>query len=492
MKIVIVAPKCINIYRQRMIVNLDSLMGDKHEIEVIQPQKNLYAKLQAMSPRILFLICGGREHGEIQELFKGKDVVIVSDTYKDVGVFINDDPEQVLPLLAGAIDQGKDFSEVPGITYRHKTRPAKKWDVNTVKPTTANSSFITFSTHGCKGQCSFCAIGRRQGSLRYRNIPDIICEVKQFQEISGYVNFFRFGDPSFDSNFKARMKEILKAIIRELPGHTYEANFRPDFHKMADAELMELLFKSGCTSAFIGVESANTADLDLFNKKTTVEDAERTIELFRSIDACVRIGFINIAPTTTLQGLGANLLFLQRHRLATFDTLTRKLDLFPGLPINQRLLKDGLLWGSQGYDFRDPIIKALLTVLNDIKGRLNKKAVELYSDINLKEVKRFKRSATLNEDTGALEIIAKYEPVINDLANRVSDHMCKWFLTLLEMINERKPTPDIMAASDSFINDELMAATIKAFRGLEKELSKELTEYYGDETWVLVQTCEKE
>jgi anaerobic magnesium-protoporphyrin IX monomethyl ester cyclase len=478
MKILFIGGKCVNIYRQRMIINLRYLMYEKHEIYFIQPSKNMYKKIQEIDPKILFMSDSGREHGEILLLYKGKDVVTVSDVHKDVDVYIEDEPEVVLPLLAEAIEQGKDFSEVPGITYRHKTKPAKKWNVNSVKPIMENHNFLTFSTRGCKGRCSFCIEGKLYGSLRYRNIPDVIDEIKSFSQLPGFKNDFCFADPSFDSNTPERMKKILKAIIKEIPCHTYDANFRPDFHKMADKELMELLLRSGLAKAFIGVESVNAADLELYNKGTTKEDAQNTIDLLKSTDCYVDIGFINLNPISTFESLRENVAFLRKNHLGSYQMITKKLDLHDGTPIKNKLLNDGLLWGSSYYDFRDKKVKALASVLVSIDNKLNKKAVELYSNMTLREVKRQKKLAAASGDNEAFAIVMKYEPTIENLINNESNAICSWFSNLIDMVDQCLPINEIMNMSGRFMNDEYLKIVIKHFKSLEKMMMDELAKLY--------------
>jgi hypothetical protein len=476
MKIVFVVDSCFNIYRKRMYYNLVSLLGDRHDLQYIKPQKNLISKLKAMQPDILYLIVGGREHYEIIETFKGK-AVTVADSYDGCDITINDEPEQVFPALVEALESGKDLSTVKGITYKQTTDKADKWDISTTKPISRNDSFLTFSTRGCKGQCSFCNVSRRDGSLRYRDIPEMIAEVKSFADIEGFSGHFRFADPSFDSNTPERMKEIARAIIRDLPEHTYEANFRPDFHQIADDELMNLLIESGLTTAFVGVESGNEEDLQLYNKGTTVSDAEKTIELFRRYDCFVSSGFINFNPFSTLEKLRENLDFLERNRIATYDNLKSRLTLSRGLPIKQTIIDEGLLY-SQTYDVRNSMVKALMMILNDIERKLNSKAIELYSWLSVKEAKIKKRIAVFNDDAEAYAIADKYEKLIESVIMLESDLMAEWFRNILDMMDKGKPLTEIMAMSNRYINDEKLKVTIKYFKALESGMIRELNDLY--------------
>lgn len=473
MKIVFVLGKCFNIYDRRTLLNIRSLIGDRHEIEEIQPQKNLYKKLQEMKPDILYLMIGGREHKEIIEIFRGKGATTVSDTNGECDITINDEPEQVFPVLVEALENGKDLSTVNGITYKHKTGKAERWDVSNIKPPGGNAFPLTFTTRGCKGQCSFCNIRLTQGPLRFRDIAEMIEEVKSFSDIADFNHHFRFADPSFDSNTPERMKEIARAIIKDLPGHTFEANFRPDFHETADDELMNLLVQSGLTEVFIGVESGNEADLQLYNKGTTVSDAEKTIELFRRYDCFVKIGFIGFNPWSTIERLRDNLAFLERNRLGNFGYLTRILTVSPGLPIMQTVIDEGLLY-EHSYDVGNKMVKALMMILNDIKNKLNAKALELYTDLSTNEAKRQKRLAIRRNDETDYAIAEKYEKLMQSVLMFESDLLAEWFRNILDMMDKGKPLTEIMAMSTKYLNDEKLKVTIKYFLSLEKAMKDEL------------------
>jgi hypothetical protein len=459
------------------MLNICSLIGDQHEVEEISPEKNLYQKLQEMKPNILYMIGEDREHREILEIFRGKNVMTVSDSHEDCGIYINDEPEQVFPLLVKAIESGQDLSAVKGITYRHKTEKAERWDISKSKPTDKNTSFLTYSTRGCKGNCSFCNIKLTQGSLRVREISEVIEEIKSFTAIEGFNNHFRFADPSFDSNSPKRMKEIARAIIKELPGHTYGANFRPDFHTIADVELMTLLYESGLISAFVGAETGNEEDLQLYNKGTTVFDAEKTIELFRRYDCAVECGFIMFNPFSTTERLRKNVAFLSRNRLATFDHLNQILTTTPDLPIMQKIIAEGLLY-AHSYDVRDKMVKALMLILRDIKNELNKKAIEIYSCLSTKEAKRQKRIATCNNDRQAFGIAEKYEMLMESVIMLESDSMVEWFNNILDMTDKGRPLTEIITRSNNYLNDEKLKVTIKYFTTLEGQMRAELQQLW--------------
>jgi anaerobic magnesium-protoporphyrin IX monomethyl ester cyclase len=476
MKIVFVVDKCFNIYRTRTFYNMVSMIGDRHDLQYIKPQKNLITKLKAMEPDILYMLIGGREHYEILAVFKDK-AITVSNHDNGCDININDEPEQVLPALVEALENGKDLSTVRGIKYKHETEPADKWDMSGLKPTSRNDLFLTYTTRGCKGKCSFCCVSLEQGALRFRDIADMITEVKSFADIKGFKNHFQFADPSFDSNSPERMKKIAKAVIRDLPGHTYEANFRPDFHKIADEELMNLLFDSGLVGAFVGAETGNEDDLKLYNKGTTFSDAVKTIELLRRNDCSVRCGFIMFNPFSTFERLRKNLGFLEKNFLATFDSVKSSIVLSPGLPIKQAIISEGIAYGEP-YEVLDVITKALMMILGDIQEKLNAKAIEIHSSLDTRVAKIQKRIALRNDDEEAYNIADKYDKLMESIVIYESNLITEWFKDMLDMMDKARPLTEIMAMSNRYLNDDKLKVTIKYFKALESGMFQVLDELY--------------
>lgn len=440
-----------------------------HEVELIGGKRKLIKSLEGKTPDIVYAYCLPYELTEITELFKDKRCLIVSHNRKEADIFIHGEAEQVFPVLVEAMDQGNDFSQVPGITYRMTTDKAKRWEGIDTLPATANYKGLALSTRGCKGQCSFCNLHLTQGNLRYRDISKVIEEVK------GMGRHYRFADCSFDSNTPERLKELLFLLTANFRGRTFEANFRPDFHKMVDNELIDDLYYSGCVSAFIGVEAANEEDLELYNKKCTPEDIEKTLNIFDINDTEISIGFINIGPFSTIDRLRKNLEFLKRHHFATPCNLIKKLEVIDGTPIKQVVKDAGLLLpDGKGYIFKDEKIEHLAAFLKMFEEGLHKNALATYNDMSLRQIKRYKRQAVLFNDEERVRTIAEYEPKQIDIINQASDRMAAWFGNLLDMI-EKKGEPEILVGmSDSYLNNAYLKEINRQFSKLQKELTAEL------------------
>jgi len=472
LNILFINGKTPTLYEERAIINLTAMLESKHDIEVINDSKKLLTLLKDKSPDIIFMNIGGVKHNEIIRLFKDRNVVSVAYKQSAVDVCINDEVESVFPLLVKAIEQGKDFSEVPGITFKRTTKKAAKWDINSIKPTLKNNGFLTFSSRGCKGKCSFCHLQEKQGPLRFRDTASVIAEIKTFSK-EGFNHHYQFADPSFDSNPPKRMKTLLKAIINEAPFQTYGANFRPDFHKMADKELINLLYDSGNCGAFIGVEAANEEDIKLYNKQSTIEDADKTIAIFEMNDTAVNIGFINLNPFSTFEGLRQNLEFLKRHHKATFRYLTRKL-FIKEAPILKNIEEAGLLLPESTYKYQDEKVSRLVGVLGIIEEELHQNALALYNTMSMDGVKRIKAFARLCGKEDKFMRTQSYEQRITNLLNNESDRMAEWFGLLLDHIEKETPPKELISIIYPYFNKEHIRKIISDFARIDREMRSEI------------------
>ena len=124
---------------------------------------------------------------------------------------------------------------------------------------------------GCMNKCEFCVINSFWGGkYSARRIEDAVNEIRSLK--SRYVLFL---DPSPTSN-RAYAKEFYKALI---PLKIKWAGLcTTDIYE--DAELFELMIKSGCIGILMGFETFSEDSLKESHKKNTVEKYKAVVEKF--------------------------------------------------------------------------------------------------------------------------------------------------------------------------------------------------------------------
>ncbi len=134
------------------------------------------------------------------------------------------------------------------------------------------NSMPVMTSWGCPFACNFCSVTAMFGrKYRFRSPENVMAELRarRPQRI-----FF------YDDNLaadKKRLKRLLTMMIDEGLVVPWQAQMRTDVVK--DAELLDLMRRSGCERIALGLESLDQKTLDGFEKSQTVEDIERAIAL---------------------------------------------------------------------------------------------------------------------------------------------------------------------------------------------------------------------
>lgn len=169
----------------------------------------------------------------------------------------------------------------------------------------------------CTGNCSFCT--ERHGKVHYKDISQIIEEIKHVHINYGVNKIFFSDDNIFDPNDE-RGKKHVRELCLELLKLKDEFNFKMVYQCYIkaislrdipeDNELLRLMKKVGFVEVFVGVESACQEDLNLYNKHTTVKDNYTIIKMLKRHGLFPILGFIAFNPYTTLNKMRENFEFL--------------------------------------------------------------------------------------------------------------------------------------------------------------------------------------
>ncbi len=194
--------------------------------------------------------------------------------------------EQLMLELLEVLRDGRDPATVAGLSFRRDGAPVH----NDLRPPAPDldalplpdldlivgheklNSMPVMTSWGCPFACNFCSVtamfGRR---YRFRSPENVMEELraKRPRRI-----FF------YDDNLAAdrkRLKRLLTMMIDEGIVVPWQAQMRTDAVK--DAELLDLMRRSGCERIALGLESLDQETLDDFEKSQTVADIERALEL---------------------------------------------------------------------------------------------------------------------------------------------------------------------------------------------------------------------
>ncbi|HEX9061692.1 MAG TPA: radical SAM protein [Clostridia bacterium] len=135
------------------------------------------------------------------------------------------------------------------------------------------------ASRGCPHNCEFCSVSKLFGSkYRYKKVEQVVQEIEAVKKVWDRPYIY-FTDDNITVN-KKYTKELLNALIPlKIRWQGYS-----DIGIAEDDELLELLYKSGCTSLLFGLESLSTANLDSI-EKWKAKQSEKYVQSVRKIQS---------------------------------------------------------------------------------------------------------------------------------------------------------------------------------------------------------------
>lgn len=298
--------------------------------------------------------------------------------------------EAALLDLARRLDEGKDWNLLDGLVARdgdsvrfNAPRKAPRLDDipfpsrDLLPEVTRRGGVVGIvGSRGCFASCSFCCIDAFNEAAalpkwRGRSPENIIREIQALRE-QWDVRLVSF----YDSNFigpgeagKRRAYEIGERIKEEGGGVRFAVSTRPD---QIDEELFRALKAAGLVEVFIGIESMSQKSLDLYRKRTTVQQNRNALEILEKLEIRYRPGFILYEPHLTLEQIRENIEYLHvliNSRFCEKYHFFKGLRPYRGSPMEKMLSEDGTLFRNgwrNGYRWRDPAVERFIRLTGSI------------------------------------------------------------------------------------------------------------------------------
>jgi anaerobic magnesium-protoporphyrin IX monomethyl ester cyclase len=368
-----------------------------------------------------------------------------------------------LELVTCLTEERSDYNQIKGLVYRN----AGKIIENEARELIENLDDLPFmsrdlliennlrvamlsTSRGCSKSCFFCCShnfwkNNNKYQWRGRSPQHIVDEIEYlYREFD--IKQFWFADPSFeDPGFNAeRMEAIAQEIIRRQLKITYYVYIRASFYRHATLELIDILVKSGLCSVLVGIESANTHDLkEIYGKSASVEDNRAVLEFFKKCNISVEIGFINLNPYSSFEGLHENARFLRESGHAGFFFLyANSLRIYKGSAIYAKMERDGMLRRKSidddyGYVFVNPKIAKLSNFLADFLEDLTNHSIVHKIFVVTRQhparMARFKRHFEVENKPVLDRLIKEHEQNLGFIFNDLEGRAIEWFDKILNL-----------------------------------------------------------
>lgn len=284
-----------------------------------------------------------------------------------IDVIARGEGEPLLLELAEAVEDGRSFEGVRGITYREGERivstPKRELikDLDSLPSPYVQGVFemdkypiaTMLSSRGCYHSCAFCYTPRAFGGrIRLHSREYVLRDVEI--ACNEGVAMLWFADPCFTASRK-HAAGILEGILRENYGVPIWCETRVDD---VDRELLTLMGKAGVEWVFFGLESGNQETLDALHKGITLRQVKDAVRAAKEAGIKVELSIIIGLPGETREKALRTIRFAKS--LGADKIAVNRLRLYFGSEIYEeyrerlRLLKPLPSYMAPGYDYEFP------------------------------------------------------------------------------------------------------------------------------------------
>jgi radical SAM superfamily enzyme YgiQ (UPF0313 family) len=291
--------------------------------------------------------------------------IINSDDMNYIDFLINGEGEVPFNELLKSLANGKDFSSVPGISYKengnvfHNPRPEKLLDPEDIKLPLRSARIYKKGFHmmgmpadvietsrGCVYTCNFCSIRNMYGkSFRKFSIDRIITDLEDAKSHGTEGIFITDDNITIDGK---RLIALSEEVTRAKLNMTFavQASVR-GFKK--NPGLAKSLAQAGTKFVFLGIENASDDNLEFMNKSNQLStaDTELVVKELKKNGILVVGGFIFGNPEDKKVDLVRNFNFAKKIGvdIQLFNILTPHLKTV----LRDELLEEGLITNIDDY-----------------------------------------------------------------------------------------------------------------------------------------------
>lgn len=348
---------------------------------------------------------------------------LILNNFENVDCCVLGEGEYTCLELVNTVKDGGDIRSIPGIAYREgkeikKSSPRKlisnldelPFPKRKFASKKGLSSLIT--SRGCYGNCIYCSIKAfykySPGEvIRYRKSEYVVAEIEYLvNELKAtHINIY-------DDNFLVSSTKNRERII-ELCNLLKEKKLSFKFAitvKASDVEpnidILKMLKEVGLECVFVGVESFVERQLQFFNKKTSVTENIRSLQILADLGLKIDIGLIMLDPFTNLEEILTNLntikeikYFESMYEGSFLISMYYPLRPVYGSPVHNLLDEKGMLRNNEdGYNFGCPDVELFNKVLKAWLKKIYPVNLRYYLAFKAKELNQHELANELRQE----------------------------------------------------------------------------------------------
>jgi len=317
-------------------------------------------------------------------------------TYPEIDVVVRGEGEQTFVELIQALSEKSSFSQIKGISFRHKrkilhnpSRPlignlddlpfpgyhfvedvVDKYHFKMMASSKAGYALIEGS-RGCPHRCTFCSQWKHWGGIWRGKSPKRIADEMEFCYQNYGIRFLWLTDDNFGLGKRANdlCDEIIQRGISDDIMWFMQVR-SDDIIKYRD--ILPKMRKAGNRWILVGLESHSSTSLDAFNKEIRPEDAKTAIKLLKESDIFAQATLIIGERKDTAESIADLRKFVNDvdPDLAIYMTLTP----FPGTELHETAKRNGWIeddnWAN--YDMAHAIMPTETLTRKEVQEELYK------------------------------------------------------------------------------------------------------------------------
>lgn len=233
-----------------------------------------------------------------------------------IDVVVRGEGEITMADLLDAIDQGRDFKSVQGITYSKNKEivstpnrpliedldnlPFPARDLVLEREQYPSYAFgVMFTSRGCPYHCIFCASNKIWSrKVRFRSPENVVAEIEQVHKDYG-TRLFDIEDDTFTLN-KKRVEKICELLVQRGLNIKWVCDTRVN---LISDDLLRKMKEAGCIKLNLGIESGNPKILEVSKKGITLDEARVAVKLAKRHKIMIATYFMMGLPYETKESI---------------------------------------------------------------------------------------------------------------------------------------------------------------------------------------------